>query len=69
MITGCVFVLCSIPGPWIVAAVFLWLERRKDRDIGELAAEIRAGIGVPRVSAPVAAAPEQSASADTTAKT
>lgn len=69
VITGCVFVLCSIPGPWIVAAVFLWLERRKDRDIGELAAEIRAGIGVPRVPAPVAAAPEQAASADTTAKT
>jgi len=69
VITGCVFVLCSIPGPWIVAAVFLWLERRKDRDIGELAAEIRAGIGVPRVPAPVADAPEQTASADTTAKT
>ena len=69
VITGCVFVLCSIPGPWIVAAVFLWLERRKDRDIGELAAEIRAGVGVTRVSAPMAAAPEQTASAGTTAKT
>jgi len=64
-----VFVLCSIPGPWIVAAVFLWLERRKGRDIGELAAEIRAGIGIPRVPAPVPAATEQAAPADAASKT
>ncbi|WP_431274223.1 hypothetical protein ACQ858_19525 [Variovorax ureilyticus] len=42
VITGCVFVVSSIPGPWIVAAVFLWLERRKGHDIAEIAAEIRA---------------------------
>lgn len=37
----CVFLLCSIPGPWVVAAVFLWLERRKGKDIGELVSEVR----------------------------
>ncbi|MBB4225515.1 hypothetical protein [Variovorax guangxiensis] len=69
VITGCVFVLCSIPGPWIVAAVFLWLERRKDRDIGELAAEIRAGMGIPRLPASAVAAPEKASPADITTKT
>jgi len=50
VITGCVFVLCSIPGPWIVAAIFLWLERRKGHDIGQLADDIRADLGIPRVT-------------------
>lgn len=39
LVSGCVFVVCSIPGPWIVAAVFTWLERRKGRDIAELASD------------------------------
>ena len=47
VITGCVFVVSSIPGPWIVAAAFLWLERRKDRDIAELAADIRSQLANP----------------------
>ena len=34
--TGCVLIVCATPGPWIVAAVFLWLEKRKGKDIGEL---------------------------------
>ena len=38
---ACVFLLCSIPGPWLLAAVFLWLERRKGKDIGELVSEVR----------------------------
>ncbi len=49
LITGCVFVLCSIPGPWFVAAIFLWLERRKGRDIGQIADDIRADLGIQRV--------------------
>ena len=40
-ITLCVFVMCSIPGPWIVTAGFLWLQRRKDQDIAELAQTMR----------------------------
>lgn len=67
VLTGCVFVLCSIPGPWIVAAVFLWLERRKGRDIGELAAELRAELGI--VRAPAGVATEQAKSADPTTPT
>lgn len=40
-ITLCVFVVCSIPGPWLLAAVFIWLERRKGRDIAELVQDAR----------------------------
>lgn len=40
-ITLCVFVVCSIPGPWIVAAGFLWLQRRKGKDLAELAQSMR----------------------------
>lgn len=39
--TGCVMVVCSIPGPWIMAAVFLWLERRKGKDIAEIVNDVR----------------------------
>lgn len=41
----CVFILCSIPGPWLWAAVFLWLQRRKGKDIAEIAHEVRAEVG------------------------
>lgn len=41
VITGCVLVVSSMPGPWIVAAVFIWLERRKGKDIAEMAQEVR----------------------------
>lgn len=40
MLTGCVLFICSIPGPWLIAAVFLWLERRKHRDIVQIAREL-----------------------------
>lgn len=40
---GVVFLACSIPGPWLVAAVFLWLERRKKKDIGQIIREVRGG--------------------------
>lgn len=64
VLTGCVFVLCSIPGPWLVAAVFLWLERRKGRDISEIAAEIRAELSLARQPATVVATAEQAAPID-----
>lgn len=41
MMTGCVLLLCSIPGPWLVAAVFLWLDRRKNKDIAEIINELK----------------------------
>jgi hypothetical protein len=41
LFTGCVMVVCSIPGPWIVAAVFLWLERRRGKDIAEIVNDVR----------------------------
>lgn len=49
MMTGCVLLLCSIPGPWLVAAVFLWLERRKGKDIEEIVRDTYPGFthGVP----------------------
>ncbi len=42
VVTGCVFVVAGIPGPWIVAAVYLWLERRRGKDIGEIAQDVTA---------------------------
>lgn len=41
VITGCVFVVSSIPGPWIMAAVFLWLKRSEGKTITEFAQEVR----------------------------
>lgn len=40
-VTGCVLIICSIPGPWIVAAVFLWLQRSEGKDIAEMADQVR----------------------------
>lgn len=41
VITGCVLVVCSIPGPWIVAGVFLWLKRSEGQTITEMADQLR----------------------------
>lgn len=41
VITGCVFVVCSIPGPWVVAGVFLWLKRSEGKTITEIARDAR----------------------------
>lgn len=41
VITGCVFVVSSIPGPWIMAAVFLWLKRSEGKTITEMAQDVR----------------------------
>jgi hypothetical protein len=43
-ITGCVLVVCSIPGPWIVAGVFLWLKRSEGQTITEMADQLREDI-------------------------
>ena len=40
-VTGCVLVVCSIPGPWIMAAVFLWLKRSEGQTITELVEQLR----------------------------
>ena len=44
IITGCVLVACSIPGPWIVAGVFLWLKRSEGQTITEMADQLRGDI-------------------------
>ena len=44
IITGCVLVVCSIPGPWIVAGVFLWLKRSEGQTITEMADQLRGDI-------------------------
>ena len=41
VITACVLVVCSIPGPWIVAGVFLWLKRSEGQTITEMADQLR----------------------------
>ncbi|MEG0413472.1 MAG: hypothetical protein RR584_11500 [Comamonas sp.] len=41
ILAGCMFLVCSVPGPWLIAAVFLYMERRKGKDIKELVNEVR----------------------------
>lgn len=41
ILAGCVFLASSVPGPWLIAAVFLYMERRKGKDIKELVNEVR----------------------------
>lgn len=48
VITGCVFVVCSIPGPWVVAGVFLWLKRSEGKTITEIGQDIRRDLGEAR---------------------
>lgn len=36
---------CGLPGWALVRALFTWLERRKDKDLGELVQDARASIG------------------------
>jgi hypothetical protein len=38
-LVGCVLLLSSLPGPWIVVAWVLWFQRRKGKDIGQMAAD------------------------------
>ncbi|EYC51694.1 hypothetical protein AZ34_11800 [Hylemonella gracilis str. Niagara R] len=33
--------LCSLPGPWLFAAVYLWLKRQKGKDAGEIIKTVR----------------------------
>lgn len=57
VITGCVFVVSSIPGPWIMAAVFLWLKRSEGKTITEVAQDVRNDISAMRRRAPASAQP------------
>lgn len=52
VITGCVFVVCSIPGPWVVAAVFLWLKRSEGQTITEMAQDARRDLSAARRNGP-----------------
>lgn len=44
IVTACVLVLAAIPGPWIVAGTFLWLEKRRGKDIGEIFSDLQGEI-------------------------
>lgn len=35
-IVGCVLLLASLPGPWLVVAYLRWFHRRRGKDIGEM---------------------------------
>ncbi|WP_349743940.1 hypothetical protein [Roseateles cavernae] len=41
---GIVFT-CGLPGWLLVRAAFSWMERRRDKDLGELADDVRSAIG------------------------
>lgn len=38
-IVGCVLLLASLPGPWIVVAYLRWFHRRRGKDLGEWGAD------------------------------
>lgn len=42
--TASVLIVCAVPGPWIVAGLFLWLEKRKGKDIGEMFHDLKKDI-------------------------
>lgn len=35
-IVGCVLLLASLPGPWLVVAYLRWFQRRRGKDVGEM---------------------------------
>lgn len=40
-IMGCCFVVASMPGPWIISAIFLFIRRNKNKDIGQLVTQVK----------------------------
>ena len=41
ILISCVMLVCSIPGPWVVGSVFLFLEKQKDRPIDDVIGDFR----------------------------
>lgn len=45
MVAAPVCAMAGLPAWWILGAAVLWLDRRKGKDLGELAADARADVG------------------------
>lgn len=43
VLAACVMLLSSLPGPWIVGSVFMFLEKQKDKPIDEVISSFRKG--------------------------
>ena len=39
-LVGCVLLLCSLPGPWIIVAYVKWFSRRSRKDLGQMAGDL-----------------------------
>jgi hypothetical protein len=39
-VVGCVLLLCSLPGPWLIAAYLRWFKRRDRKDLAEMAEDV-----------------------------
>jgi hypothetical protein len=39
-VIGCVLLLCSLPGPWIIVAYVKWFSRRSRKDLGQMAGDL-----------------------------
>lgn len=39
-VVGCVLLLCSLPGPWLIAAYLRWFKRRDRKDLGQMAGDL-----------------------------
>lgn len=44
MLCGCVMLVCSLPGPWIVASFFLFVEKQKGKPIDEVIRDLRGDV-------------------------
>jgi hypothetical protein len=45
MVAAPLLAMAGLPFWWLLGAAVLWLERRKGKDLGELAADARADVG------------------------
>jgi hypothetical protein len=39
-VIGCVLLLCSLPGPWIIVAYVRWFSKRGRKDLGQMAGDL-----------------------------
>ncbi|MFO6421651.1 hypothetical protein ACLBKS_15740 [Hylemonella sp. W303a] len=41
IVSAWILPLCSLPGPWLFAAIYLWLKRQKGKDAAEILKRVR----------------------------
>ena len=41
ILCGCVMLVCSLPGPWIIGSLFLFVEKQKDKPLDEIIRDLK----------------------------